>query len=431
MQDLIKRLCLSLILHIILIMNEYDLIIVGAGASGLVAGISASRFSKNILIVEKNNSAGKKLKITGNGRCNLTNSAKLDDFLKAFGKNGKFLYPSFLNFFSKDIINLLEEEGVFCFEEEDGRIFPKSNNSNDVLKAFLNKLSDVKIIFNTKIRDLILKDNTALGVQTENQKLFSKNVIIATGGCSYPITGSTGDAYSFAKKLGHQIVLPKPSLVPLESFIGKELQGVSLENILLSVYVNSKKQNEILGDIIFTHYGVSGPLILNLSKFIVEELLKKNKVRLLIDLIPLFSTKELDFKIIKILEDHPKMILKNVLAFFLKNKVCDYILGILKIDPNKVSNKLSKIERLSILKLMKEFSFEIVKSRPIEEAMITAGGVSLKDINPKTMGSKIVKNLYFVGEVLDLDAICGGFNLQSAFSTAWLAGEHLAKLKSI
>lgn len=404
-------------------MKEFDLIIVGAGASGLLAGISASRFLKNILILEKNESPGKKLKLTGNGRCNLTNSANLDEFIKAFGKNGKFLYPSFLNFFSKEIIELLENENIECVEEDAGRIFPVNKDAVDITNVFLNKLKNLKIIYNTVVLDLICEANTILGVKTENINYFSKTVIIATGGCSYPLTGSTGDGFKFAKNLGHKTIKARPALVSLESSSVKELQGLTLDKVLVSFFINNKKKKEEIGSILFTHYGVSGPLVLNNSKFLVDELLAQKKVELRLDFLPDLNFKEADTKFLNFIEKHPNMFFINILDFLLPNKLCLRLLKNLKIDTSVLTKNVSSRERLAVIHLLKEFVIEISKTRPLKEAMLTAGGVVLSEINPKTMESKLVSNLYFVGETLDIDAISGGYNLQAAFSTGWLAGE--------
>lgn len=408
----------------------YDLIIIGAGASGLLAAISARRFTKNILILEKNKSAGKKLKITGGGKCNFTNFASLEGFISAFGKNGKFLYSSFLSFFSTDIISLLDELGIEHIIKNDGYVFPKKGDANSLVEALLSKLKDIQIKYNSKVEKLIIKEANVIGVEANNNKIYSKNVIVATGGLSYPQTGSTGDGYTFASLTKHKVINPIPSLIALECQGFKDLQALSLKNIGFSIFVDNKKFKTGQSDIIFTHFGVSGPFIINNSKLCVIGILENKNIKIVLDLLIDLTLKELDEKIIDLINTHPNMLFINILNLILAHRLSVHIIENLKINKNILSKELRSKERLSIVKQIKEFEIKITNFRPIDEAMITAGGVSLKDINPKTMESKIVKNLYFIGEVLDLDAICGGFNLQAAFSTGWLAGESCFVLKS-
>jgi len=401
-------------------MKNYDLIIVGAGSAGLLAAISAKRFSKNILIIEKNKSAGKKLKLTGNGRCNLTNVASINTFIEAFN-NKKFLYPSFNNFFSNDIIKLLENNNIYCIKEADGKIFPKNHNANDLVNALLNELKDINILYNQNLIEVLIKNNQIEGVKTNNNIYFSNKLIIATGGASYPDTGSDASNFEIIKKTKHKITKIMPALVGLEASSSKQLQGISLNNIDFKIIVDNKKKYKVTGSVLFTHYGISGPLVIDYSAFCIEAILNKKKVLINLDLLKDFKNHELEIKINQLLKQHSKKLVVNVLSQLLPYKLIKVILLKLNIDLN--AKELTKAEKNKLIHLIKNFDIEIYGSRGFNEAMLTRGGVLLDELNPKTLESKIIQGLYFAGEVLDIDAKSGGYNLQAAFSSGWLAGQ--------
>ena len=404
-----------------------NVIIIGGGPAGMIAGISAAINGDNVTIIEKMSSCGKKLLITGKGRCNITNSTDINGFIENTPTNGRFLYSALNNFDNNDIINLLEKEGIKTKTERGGRIFPVSDRAQDVLEALLNILRklNVKILTNTEVKKVILKDGTVVGVKLSGEEeIKADKVILATGGKSYPVTGSTGDGYRIAKEMGHSIVEIKPSLIPLTSNdeVCKKLQGLSLRNVSIQLKNKEKIVYEDFGEMLFTHYGVSGPVILSASAHLVRyknngELLKNGSVILEIDLKPALTEEKLDLRILRDFEEVKNKEFKNSLDKLLPQKLIPVIIEKTKISPYKRVNEITKEERARIVKILKCLEIKINGVRPIEEAIITSGGVSIKEINPKTMESKFVKGLYFAGEVIDVDAFTGGFNLQVAWST--------------
>lgn len=409
-----------------------DVIIIGGGPAGMLAGISAAKSGNKVTIIEKMNSCGKKLLITGKGRCNITNSTDINGFIENTPCNGRFLYGALNNFDNNDIINLLENEGVKTKVERGGRVFPVSDKSQDVLNALLRILKklDVEILTNTEIKKIIIEENCVKGVKlSSGEKLYAEKVILATGGKSYSVTGSTGDGYKLAKEIGHSITDIKPSLIPLISN-GEEcgkLQGLSLRNIAIKLKNNDKVIYEDFGEMLFTHYGVSGPVILSASAYLIRcknmnELLKNNRIKLEIDLKPALSEEKLDLRILRDFDEVKNKEFKNSLDKLLPQKLIPVIIENTKINPKKQVNEITKEERERIVKKLKHFEININGIRPIEEAIITSGGISTKEINPKTMESKIIKGLYFAGEIIDVDALTGGFNLQIAWSTGFTAG---------
>ena len=409
-----------------------DVIIIGGGPAGMLAGISAAKRGNKVTIIEKMNSCGKKLLITGKGRCNITNSTDIKGFIENTPCNGRFLYGALNNFDNNDIINLLENEGVKTKVERGGRVFPVSDKSQDVLNALLRILKklDVEILTNTEIKKIIIEENCVKGVKlSSGEKLYAEKVILATGGKSYSVTGSTGDGYKLAKEIGHSITDIKPSLIPLISN-GEEcgkLQGLSLRNIAIKLKNNDKVIYEDFGEMLFTHYGVSGPVILSASAYLIRcknmnELLKNNRIKLEIDLKPALSEEKLDLRILRDFDEVKNKEFKNSLDKLLPQKLIPVIIENTKINPKKQVNEITKEERERIVKKLKHFEININGIRPIEEAIITSGGISTKEINPKTMESKIIKGLYFAGEIIDVDALTGGFNLQIAWSTGFTAG---------
>lgn len=428
-------------------------VVIGGGPAGIMSAISAKNSGNDVILIEKMNSLGKKLLITGKGRCNITSSLNINEFIQNIPGNGRFLYSAFQNFTNEDIINLLKKHNVKVKEERGNRIFPVSDKSKDVLDAFYEELKNlnVKIYTNSTVNQIIVKDASVTGVEyTFNNNKYTINadkVILATGGKSYPTTGSTGDGYEMAKKLGHTITEIKPSLIPivanensaiekinLEGYknskeLCKSLQGLSLKNV--KIQFEDIEKNKVIyddfGEMLFTHFGISGPTILSSSAHIIRykninELLKQGKIILKIDLKPALSNEKLDLRILRDFEKEKNKLFRNSLDELLPQKLIDPVIHLSGINPNKKVNEISKKERMQLLKILKEFCITISGFRPVEEAIITAGGINIKEINPKTMESKLINNLYFAGEIIDVDAYTGGFNLQIAYSTGVTAG---------
>lgn len=410
----------------------------------MMAAIASAEIGNDVIILEKMNSLGRKLLITGKGRCNITSSIDISDFINNITGNGKFLYSAFRNFNNIDIINLLKEQGVEVKYERGNRVFPISDKSQDVLNALIKKLNklNVKIKTNCKVVEISVnkEENIVNGVHIFN-KVTNKNefikadkVIIATGGKSYSNTGSTGDGYILAENLGHTITKIKPSLVPLEVYeitVCKNLQGLSLRNVSIKLIdiERNKTIYEDFGEMIFTHFGVSGPTILSSSAHLLryknlEELLNNKKIKLKIDLKSALSEEKLDLRIRRDFDEIKNKKLINSLDKLLPKKIIPEIIKNSNIDPNKRNNEIKKEERLKLIKSIKNFELTISSFRPIENAIITSGGVNVKEINSSTMESKIVKGVYFAGEVIDVDAYTGGFNLQIAYSTGFTAGSN-------
>lgn len=414
------------------------IVIIGGGPAGMMAAISSAENNKNneIILIEKMQSLGRKLLITGKGRCNITSSLPMEEFIKNTPGNGMFLYSCFNNYTNKDIINFLKSQGLQVKEERGNRIFPITDKSQDVLKCFIKKLEElnVKIMLDTKVEEIILKSNIINKVRTNKGEIKADRVILATGGKSYHLTGSTGDGYIIAKNLGHSITEIKPSLVPLEVFdkqICKNLQGLSLRNV--GIKIKDAEKNKIIyedfGEMIFTHFGVSGPIILSASAHLVrynnvKELLGNRKIILKIDLKPALSEDKLNERIIRDFNDYKNKQYKNSLDKLLPKKLIDIIIQKSQINPFKKVNEITKEERKVIVKLLKDFEIIISDFRLIDEAIITSGGISIKEINPKTMESKKISGLFFAGEIIDVDSYTGGFNLQIAYSTGYTAGKY-------
>ena len=462
-------------------------VVIGGGPAGMIAAMTSAQSGNDVTIIEKMEMLGKKLLITGKGRCNITSSLPIDEFIKNIPGNGMFMYSSFNNFTNEDIIKLLKQEGVETKVERGNRVFPVSDRSQDVQKAFLRTLKklNVKIITNARVKKILVNDvadnikeerqeskndekinieneiKQSHNLEYENKKKFAnKNseekricgvianingkdtkivadkVILATGGMSYPGTGSTGDGYKLAKELGHTVTKIRASLVPLTVHSGRDLkicksmQGLSLRNVNIKIKDTSKSKviYEDFGEMLFTHFGVSGPTILSGSAHLlrhknVDELLKDRKIVLSIDLKPALSEEKLDDRILRDFNEEKNKDFKNSLDKLLPKKMIDVIIELSEISPNKKVNEITKKERLKLVHLLKNLEISISGFRPIEEAIITSGGINIKEINPKTMESKIVKGLYFAGEIIDVDAYTGGFNLQIAYSTGYTAGK--------
>lgn len=424
-----------------------NVVVIGGGPAGLIAAISAAQENNEVVVLEKMNEVGRKLLITGKGRCNITSNIPMEEFIRNIPGNGKFLYGAFNNFTNEDIISLLKEQGVNVKVERGQRIFPVTDRSIDVRDAIVKKVKKlgVKIIVNAKVQKIITKKNNKENtinvskveylINGKKEVLDCEKVILATGGKSYPKTGSTGDGYEIAKKLGHTVTKIVPSLVPLEAKgdsirICKQLQGLSLKNVGVK-FVDIERNKEIykdFGEMIFTHFGLSGPTILSGSAHLLryknlEELLQNNKIKILIDLKPALSNEKLDERILRDFLSEKNKLFKNSLDALLPKKMIDTVIEISNINPNKQVNEITKKERENLVNILKKFEITIKGFRPIEEAIVTAGGINIKEINPKTMESKLVKGLYFAGEIIDVDAYTGGFNLQIAYSTGYTAGK--------
>lgn len=400
--------------------------VIGGGAAGMMTGIFAARNGHEVHIFEKNEKLGKKLFITGKGRCNLTNAADMDTLFASVVSNPKFLYSGFYSFSNEQVIRFFEALGVKTKVERGERVFPLSDRSSDVIAALERELKNlhVHIHLHSKVKDI----HTEAGrfhsiVMPDGKRNMADVCIVAAGGISYPSTGSAGDGYHFARQTGHSVTELYPSLVPMEvkeSFIGK-LQGLSLRNVNVAVYDGKKRLYEEFGEMLFTHYGVSGPIILSASSLVGPVLSKKN-LRLRIDLKPALSVEQLDQRILRDFKDGMNKQFKNAVEGLFPTKLKPVMLELCKINPDKKVNEISREERLAFVKLIKNMEMTLSGLRGYKEAIITKGGVNVKQIDPGTMESKLVKGLYFIGELLDLDALTGGFNLQIAWSTAYLAG---------
>ena len=394
-------------------------IVIGGGPAGMIAAIKAKEKAE-VTIIEKNNRLGRKLSITGKGRCNITSSVSINEFMDYITANNKFLFSSFNNFNNKDILELLD---IKVKEERGNRIFPASDKAEDVVEALKRKLKGVNILYDTSCKELIIENGKVVGVETDKGQLFADKVILATGGKSYPMTGSTGDGYKMAEKVGHTIIDLKPSLVGLiasnnDLKMCQDLQGLNLRNVAIKVINDGKNIYEDFGEMLFTHYGISGPIILSSSSKLAHSGMKDTKI--IIDFKPALTEEKLDERILRDFSEAKNKDFKNSLDQLLPQKLIPIIVK--KMGINKKVNEIKKEERKKLVKLLKEFEVEVVDFRPIDEAIVTAGGISTKEINPKTMESKIIKDLYFAGEIIDVDAYTGGFNLQIAYSTGYTAG---------
>ena len=410
-------------------------IVIGGGPAGILSAISSAREGNNVTLIEKNNILGKKILITGKGRCNITSSLNIDDFIKNIPGNGKFLYSCFKNFTNRDIINILNNNGLEVKEERGNRIFPVTDKAQSVVDALnkeLKKYSNLEILLNSEVKDIIKSKNEVIGVKLNDGKILNASkIILATGGKSYSATGSTGDGYIFAQNLGHTIITPVGSLVPLisDDDVCKNLQGLSLKNVKIKIIEIEKNKiiYEDFGEMLFTHFGVSGPIVLSSSAHLLryqnlEKLLNENKVKLTIDLKPALDNQTLNARILRDFEKYKNKEFKNSLDELLPKKMIPVIIELSNINQYKRVNEITKEERQKLVSLIKNFEITIKGFRPVEDAIVTAGGISTKEINPKTMESKLISGLYFAGEIIDVDAYTGGFNLQIAYSTGYTAG---------
>ncbi len=409
-------------------------LVIGGGPAGMMAAITAAENGNEVTILEKMPSFGKKLLITGKGRCNITSSLYMSEFIKNTPGNGKFLYSAFQNYTNADIIEFLKKQGLEVKEERGNRIFPVTDKSIDVLNCFKKRIDELKIKYKleTRVEKILIKNNEVLGVRTNREIIQTDKIILATGGKSYPLTGSTGDGYKIARDLGHTIIPIKPALVPLEVYEKEEckkIQGLSLKNIAIKIIDTDRKKTiyEDFGEMVFTHFGISGPTILSGSAHLakykdIDYLLKKRYIKITIDLKPALTEEHLDDRILRDFKEFKNKQFKNSLDKLLPQKMIPLIVELSGINPDKMVNEITKEERRHLVQLIKYFTITIKNFRPVEEAIITCGGISTKEINPKTMESKLIKGLYFAGEIIDVDAYTGGFNLQIAYSTGYTAG---------
>jgi predicted Rossmann fold flavoprotein len=424
--------------------HPVQVIVIGAGPAGLMAAGQAAAQGASVLLLEKMDRPARKLRITGKGRCNLTNVAPVSDFVAHFGPNGRFLRQAFARFFTPDLLAFLEELGVPTVTERGGRVFPASEEAQDVVDALVRWVRAQGVTLRTRspVARLLVESGRVVGVQVSRNQVSSRKpgfsaeqvyradaVIVATGGASYPATGSTGDGYRLAESVGHTVVPIRPALVPLETVgdVAPRLQGLSLRNVAVRVWVDGEKHAEMFGEMLFTHFGLSGPIVLSLSRQVVDALRLGQRVTLSIDLKPALDERKLDARLLRDLDAHGKRQFRTLLKRLLPSKLIPVCLDLTGISPYKVAHQITAEERQRLRTWLKDFRLEVTGHRPFAEAIITAGGVDTREIDPRTMASRQVAGLYFAGEVLDVDADTGGYNLQAAFSTGWLAGRSAAR----
>ena len=422
-------------------MKKKQVIVIGAGAGGLMAAGRAAEKGASVLLLEKMPTPGRKILVSGKTRCNLTNTRDLEDFISAYGVNGRFLYGAFHRFFREDLLDFMRRYGVETKTERGGRIFPSSDDATDVVSAFQKYLSEFGVELHTgvKVNRITVADGKVTGVQTDKGEFPAEAVVLATGGASWPATGSTGDGYHIAKAMGHEIVKLRPGLVPLtveEVELAKNMQGVSLKNVCLTVYscrsevIDAPRSWKLIidtrqGEMMLTHFGLGGPLTLLMSLDIVDAL-ENGPVSVAIDLKPALKLEQLQLRLQRDFDTYSKRAFRSILKELLPQKMIEPIAKLSGIPADKPGHQINSKERDGLAALLKSLRFNITGSLPLSAAMVTAGGVSLKEIDPKTMASKLVRGLYFCGEVMDIDADTGGFNLQAAFSTGYVAGESAA-----
>ena len=406
-------------------------VVIGGGAAGLMAAVIAGREGAKVTLLEKMNYVGKKMGITGKGRCNITNACDMSEFIKNTPGNGKFLYGAYERFTNEDLLQLLHDAGLETKVERGGRVFPASDSALDVRNTFMKLMKHygVDVHLEEPVKKLLVDDGVVTGVVTDKETYLADAVVIATGGKSYPATGSTGDGYILAAQVGHKITDIRPSLVPIvteESWV-KDLMGLSLRNVELSVVAKNKVQAKMFGEMMFTHFGITGPIVLSLSHTVGKLMRKKNigTIGLDINLKPALSPETLDKRLQKDFDLYSKKQLINGMKDLLPSRLIPLIIELAGSNPQKPINQISKEERQQIGYMLQHMPLTVKGLRPVEEAIVTAGGISLKEFNPKTMESKLVKGLYSAGEVLDIDAFTGGYNLQAAFSTGYVAAMHI------
>ena len=411
-------------------MEQFDAIIIGAGPAGMMAAIRAGERGKRVLLIERNNIPGKKLLISGKARCNLTNACDIGDFLEKFSESRDFLRNAFAKFFNADLMLFFEDAGLDLKTERGGRVFPKSDRSDDILNVLKEKLKkeNIKILLGERARGAIIRDGKIEGVLTYSRKHFlAPHIAVTTGGASYPGTGSTGDGYEIARKLGHTIIPIKPALSPIlvrEEFI-KEWQGISLKNVRLAVFTGDKKIDERFGEMLFTHFGLSGPIALDISASVWDNLELKKNVTLSINFKPAMDHKKLDARLLREFEASPAKSIKNIFKNLLPQGIIKRFLEYCAIDENKSASQVTAGERKRLVGGLFDLRLTPRGVMPVKDGIVTRGGVNTKEINPKTMESKLLKGLFLAGEVIDIDAKTGGYNMQAAFSTGWVCGDSM------
>lgn len=406
-------------------------IVIGGGPAGMMAAIRAAENGAQVTLYEKNNRLGRKLSITGKGRCNLTNATDVSEVIKNLPGNGKFLNSTLKSFTPTDTIKFFESLGLETKIERGNRVFPASDNAADVIDVLTRRLEELKVNvrLNTRVENIITDNQKVLGVEVNGKFYDSEAVILATGGMSYPATGSTGDGLKFAKDLGHNVTDIFPALVPLEveeDFV-QDLQGLSLKNVRVTVLTEDEFVDEAFGEMLFTHFGVSGPIILTLSRQVSKLLREKNFVEMLINLKPALMPEQLNARLLRDFDKFRGKIIKNALVELLPQKLIPIVLDLAYIDEDKKVDAITKTERQNLLEILRGLPLTITGTRPIDEAIVTAGGISTKEIKPKTMESKVIENLFLVGEVVDVDGNTGGFNLQAAWAMGNAAGKFAAQ----
>ena len=403
------------------------IVVVGAGPAGMMAAIKAAENGARVTLLEKMKRPGKKMLITGKGRCNITNSAEIPELIKSIPGNGKFLNSCIRAFDNEDVQYFFNGLEVPTKIERGGRVFPVSDKAADVVDAMVVRLHElgVKLYTDVRVSEILTENSRAVGVKTADNQVFeAEAVILATGGASYPGTGSTGDGYRMADKIGHRVITPLPALVPLEleeEWV-TDLQGLSLKNVRVTLLADEEKVADMFGEMLFTHFGVSGPIILSLSRQAAQLLAQGSFVELMIDLKPALSVEQLEARVLRDFEKYQRKEMKNALKDLLPGRLIAPVLDGAYIEPDRMVNSITREERHRLVEVLKGLLVTVTKTRPIAEAIVTAGGVDVKEVNPRTMESKLIKKLYFAGEVVDVDAYTGGYNLQAAFSMGAAAG---------
>jgi len=411
-------------------MPKRTIIVIGGGPAGLMAAGQAAETGADTLVLEKMNRPGRKLSITGKGRCNLTNIAELDDFIDHFGKSGRFLRQAFFAFFTPDLMEFFESQGLKLVTERGGRVFPAGGKAPEVTAALLRwaRKCGVRIRRNSKVDQIKIDHGRVVGISSKGTENLADAVILTTGGVSYPATGSTGDGYRLAASAGHVITSILPALVPLVTSHKKtaQMNGLTLRNIQVAMFIDGKKSRIEFGELTFTEFGVSGPVILTLSGDAVAAIQSGRKVSLSIDLKPALNEKKLDARLLRDFVSRNREPLDSILRGLLPRELVPVCIDHAGLDPDRTASNITAKERGRLRVWLKNFRIDVIHHRPIDEAIITAGGVSTKEVNPRTMESRLVKGLYLAGEILDVQADTGGYNLQAAFSTGWLAGRSAA-----